>query len=268
MTVHSYLNQIFYKHKKFDDGANVADLEPWMLVPERVICRANPCVVATPAAESLGEAVADNFRESESKPFAPIKQDSLFWCAYTVHHGEADYWVIGNKYKNAELAEKQKMVDFINSDTARFKRCFPKMSNVGIQEIAAELMVDKKTSWKTFFAMCAYYEFRAIVVYDNTYLDFSPISDASISTYLFHRTKEGHISVLTEPVSAERLAEIKTTHLCLDQNPEKPLKAASNYKVDELIDLAERLGVDIKQGIYNKWKKADWYNSVVNKCKW
>jgi hypothetical protein len=261
MTVHSYLNQIFYKHNKFDDGAKISDLEPWMLVSERLIYCAKPCVEIPVTNECINKPI-------EVTPFTPIKQDSLFWCAYTVHHGEADYWVIGNKYKNAELTEKQKMVDYINSDTTRFKRRFPKMSNVGIQEIAAELMVDKKTSWKTFFAMCAYYEFRAIVVYENTYLDFSPISDASISTYLFHRTKEGHISVLTEPLTEERIAEIKTTHLCLDQNPEKPLKAVSNYKVDELIDLAERLGVDIKQGIYNKWKKADWYNSVINKCKW
>jgi hypothetical protein len=260
-SVHSYLNQIFYKHKKFDDASTIAALETWMLLPESIICNTvhvgckEEPVIECPKSETYSE-------------FRPVKPDSLFWCAYAIHHGEADYWAIGNKYRNAELSEKQRIIDSMNLDPAGFKRRFPKMSNVGIQEIMAELMIDKKTSWKTFYAMCAHYGFRAIVVYEKTYLDFSPISDVPLAAYLFRRTKEGHISVITEPISVERLAEIKTTHICLGQNPDKPLKAASNYKVDELIDLAEQMGVDIKHGLYNKWKKSDWYESIINKCKW
>jgi len=265
----SYLNQIFYRNKKFDDGSTIIDLEKWMLTHEFITKIELIESPSPPQIETKNEEKGPQ-QEARNSPteFAPVKEDTLFWCAYTLHHGEADYWVIGNKYKNAELAEKQRIIDFINRDKATFKRRFQKMSNVGIQEIMAELMIDKKTSWKTFFAMCAYYEFRAIVVYEKTYLDFSPTSDKSLNTYLFNRTKDGHISVRIEPMSAERIAEIKTTHICLDQNPEKPLKAASNYKVDELIDLAEKLGLDVKQGLYNKWKKSDWYDSISCKCKW
>jgi len=265
-----YLNQIFYRNKKFDDGSTIIDLEKWMLTHEFITkIETLESSSSSPQIDIKNEDVSREVVPRNAPiEFAPVKQDSLFWCAYTLHHGEADYWEIGNKYKNVELAEKQRIIDFINRDKATFKRRFQKMSNVGIQEIMAELMIDKKTSWKTFFAMCAYYEFRAVVIYEKTYLYFSPTSDKPLETYLFNRTKEGHISVLIEPISAERIAEIKTTCICLDQNPEKPLKAVSNYKVDELIDLAEKLGLDIKQGLYNKWKKSDWYDSIVCKCKW
>jgi hypothetical protein len=290
LSAHTYLNQIFYKHKKFDDGANIIELEPWMLVSESLICvesvippfntknnitfshsnQRNIC--ESNVKRSNNQCYLQRALESETPnitDFRPVNPDSLFWCAYAVHHGEAGYWAISNKYKNAELLEKQKIVDFISRDQHGFKKRFHKMSNVGVQEIMAELMIDKKTSWKTFFAMCVYYGFRAIVVYENTYLDFSPISEGiEIDAYLFHTTKEGHISVITTPLCRERLTEIGTTHICLGQNPDKPFKAASNYKVDELIDLAERVGIDVKHGIYNKWKKADWYDSVINKCKW
>lgn len=256
-SVYSYLNQIFYKHNKFDDASTIGDLEKWMLFQESLRVDA-PVDLKPVSTESVVSPV----------DFSPVKQDSLFWCAYTVHHGEAEYWAIGNKYKNVELTEKQKIIDYIRHDSAHFKRCFGKMSNVGIQEIMAELMIDKKTSWKTFYALCAYYKFRAIVVYEKTYLEFSPIHDQCVDTYLFNRTKDGHISVSSMPLTPERILEIKTGKMCLDQNPDKPLKAASNYKVDDLIEMAENIGVDIKQGLYNKWKKSDWYESISNHCKW
>ena len=102
--------------------------------------------------------------------------DTLFWAAYTVFHGEAGYWVIGNKYKNTEIAEKQKIIDSIRT-TGFLKRAYSKISNVRVQEIMSELMLDKKTSWNTFMAICAFYKFRALVIRGKTYMEFSPNVD-------------------------------------------------------------------------------------------
>jgi hypothetical protein len=259
-SVCSYLNQIFYKHKKFDDGSHIIDLEQWMLVPG---------VLSTPSCiEALHQSAPVEILSMPSSEFKPVNSDTLFWCAYAIHHGETGYWAIGNKYKNTEILEKQRIIEYIKRDPVQFKRRFHKISNVGIQEIMAELMIDKKTSWKTFYAMAAYYGFNAIIVYENTYLEFSPICDESIHTYLFHRTKEGHVSVTLSPLTSDKIVDIKTGKICLGQTPDKPLKAVSNYKVDELITMAESIGLDIKQGLYNKWKKQDWYNYLIRKCQW
>jgi hypothetical protein len=266
-SVYSYLNQIFYNHKKFDDSSNIIDLEKWMLSPSILSKKIDLDVVdSIPLSVSIETQSVEI--TSTSSEFKPVNSDTLFWCAYAIHHGEAGYWVIGNKYKNTEIAEKQKIIEYIKQDQGQFKRRFHKMSNVGIQEIMAELMIDKKTSWKTFYAMTAYYGFNAIIVYENTYLEFSPILNEPIHTYLFHRTKDGHVSVSLTPLTSDKIMEIKSGKICLDQTPDKPLKSASNYKVDELITMAESIGVDVKQGLYNKWKKQDWYNSLISKCQW
>jgi hypothetical protein len=268
------LNQIFYKHKKFDDSSHIIDLEQWMLHPgDDTNSTAEHISIETSTASSDSmtnkEVTPGTEREDLNlQSFKPVNSDTLFWCAYAIHHGEAGYWTIGNKYKNAEIAEKQRIIEYIKRDPAQFKRRFHKISNVGIQEIMAELMIDKKTSWKTFYAMAAYYGFNAIVVYENTYLEFCPILNEPTNVYLFNRTKEGHVSVSLSPLNSDKVIEIKAGKIGLGQTPDKPLKAISNYKVDELITMAESIGLDIKHGLYNKWKKQDWYNYLISKCQW
>ena len=270
----------------------------------------------------------------DNSNFFSKKQDTLFWAAYTVFHGEAGYWVIGNKYKNTEIAEKQKIIDSIRT-TGFLKRAYTKISNVRIQEIMSELMLDKKTSWNTFMAICAFYKFRALVIRGKTYMEFSPEVDNSMGTYLqqyppgtqekynsfhsripvtedgvktgiaerrggvwksegfpmkglesfrnppdfeeagfgrpgvpptylFYKNEDGHISVDLTAIGADKEAEIRNSHLKIDCDEAKPLKAASNYKMEELNDMARILGLEMENGV--KVKKADLYDKILEKC--
>jgi hypothetical protein len=189
--------------------------------------------------------------------------DTLFWAAYTVFHGEAGYWVIGNKYKNTEIAEKQKIIDSIRT-TGFLKRAYSKISNVRVQEIMSELMLDKKTSWNTFMAICAFYKFRALVIRGKTYMEFSPNADDLMGIYLFYKNEDGHISVDLTAIGADKEAEIRNSHLKIDCDEAKPLKAASNYKMEELNEMARILGLEMESGV--KVKKADLYDKILEKC--
>ncbi len=189
--------------------------------------------------------------------------DSIFWSAYTVFHGEAAYWVIGNRHRNEEIAEKQKIMEAIRSSKPNLlKRAFPKMTNVKIQEILSELMMDKKTSWYTFMALCAFYKFKAIVVSGKTMLDFSPEGD-STGTYLFTMTMDGHASVDLTAISEEKELEIRNTHVLLDSNPEKRMKSASTYKMEDLKEMANTLEIVCGE----KWKKTELYDAILEKVK-
>jgi hypothetical protein len=271
--VHSFLNQIFYKNKKFDDEASIQYLEPWMLLTSNMIEFPSSDGIKTEYIEKAPrlevqkpvfvESIVVNNTKSEPKTFRPKKEDTLFWCAYAAHHGEAGYWVIGNKYRNIEIEEKQKMIDSIRKDSSLFKQCNIKVSKVKIQEIMSELMLNKKTSWITFLAMCVYYKFNAIVLYENTYMEFS---SSSGETFLFHRSKDGHISVdLSEPFTKESISDIKDKNLCID-SIEKPLKAASHYKITDLETMAQMVGINKDPEL--KWKKNDWYEALLKKCTW
>jgi hypothetical protein len=266
LTHYSVLNQIFYPYKKFDDIESISSLEPWMFL----FVDKKKAVTYEIKEEPVEKKVDLNHsiikeKKPENSRFFSKKQDTLFWAAYAVFHGEAGYWVIGNKYKNTEIAEKQKIIDAIRT-TDFLKRSYAKtkkMSNVRIQEIMSELMLDKKTSWNTFAALCAFYKFRALVIRGKTYMEFSPEVDNSMGTYLFYKNEDGHISVDLTAITDETETHIRNTHLQIDCDENKPLKAASNYKMEDLMQMARTLGLDLGE---NKVKKAELYDKIISKC--
>lgn len=267
MAFYSVLNQIFYPYKKFDDPVMIESLEKWMFVP---IVELKSDLLEIPISLADHRTDTVSIVEPEIKPkgqnaFSPKKQDTLFWCAYVANHGEAEYWMIGNKYKNTELLEKQKVIDFIQKNKTGFKIAYPKITNVKIQEIMSEIMLDKITSLGTFMALCLFYKFHAILNYNKTYLEFSPnIKQDEIPTHLFVRNKDGHFSFQTLE-TIDEINDIKMKNIKVEKDPlVKPLKSISSYKVDELLNMANKLGIEIEE----KSKKQEIYEQISNKCMW
>jgi len=266
MSFYSVLNQIFYPYKKFDDTTMIESLEKWLFVP-LVELKSHLVEVPISVVEHHIETVSivkPEIKPKEQRAFGPKKQDTLFWCAYVAHHGEAEYWLIGNKYKNAELSEKQKVIEFVQKDKAAFKTAYHKISNVKIQEIMSELMLDKKTSLDTFMALCVFYKFHAIITCKNTYIEFKPtLTNTDIPTFLFIRSDDGHYSFKQLNTKAD-IDSIKSTHILVESDPTKPLKAASNYKMEDLKQMVDIIGIESGE----KWKKADYYESLMKRCGW
>jgi hypothetical protein len=263
MAFFSVLNQIFYPYKKFDDPAMIESLEKWMFVP--IVNLKTDTVEAIRIVECVPIIDVPVITIKEKRIFSPKKQDTLFWCAYVANHGEAEYWLIGTKYKNTELSEKQKVIEFIQNDKATFKAAYPKITNVKIQETMSEIMLDKITSLGTFMALCLFYKFHAILNYNKTYLEFSPnIKQDKIPIYLFVRNKDGHFSFqILETI--DEINDIKMKNIKVEKDPfVKPLKSISSYKIDELLNMAKKLGIEIEE----KSKKQEVYEKISNKCMW
>ena len=275
--ISTFLHQIFYQHKKFDTSASCRDLEAWMLIDQY------RSFTMEREKEREKEPEPDTFdtqtnvlpKQSSPAPvtttevFLPKKEDTLFWCAYVLHHGEGEYKMIGNRYRNVEIHEKQRILDYIRANAAEFKTSGPKITNVSIQEVQSELMINKKTSWMTFWMMCVFYRFHALIVYDKTYMECAPrCSDPSPPIYRFTRSKDGHISLHMTPLTEEEVTTIRSNHVRVDMlRSDQPLRAISNYKVAELEAMANTLGL-LDKGPAVKMKKADWYDAIVQKCKW
>ena len=172
--------------------------------------------------------------------------------------------MIGGKYKNAELQEKQNVLAYIQKSRNLIKSCAHtngvKLSNVRIQETAAEMMINKKTSWYAFHVMCMYYKINAIIVQDELYMKFTV--DPEHKTYMFERNQDGHISVDVVPMHSERVAEIENNLLHVDPFLPKLLKGVSTYKIPELEEMGRKLRVAPDA---SKPKKNDWYDVIINK---
>lgn len=268
-----FLNQIFYPHNKFD---SIQCFEQYMLnddfmrrrlvtalceTPDNITISAEDAVCSTRHVNAVRIGI-----ESASADciFSPRKTDTLFWCAYVVHHGESEYIMIGNKYKTTEIQEKQVILDYVNKNRESIKVVLKehgyKWTNVQFQETQSELMLDKKTSWSAFHAMCMFYKINAILVQDNVYLEFKTSNAEPF--YQFNRTQDGFISVNTTPISDTQLDTIRNTMVNIDYGQDKILKGISNYKIPELEEIATRLGV---VPVSPKPKKSDWYEAILEK---
>ena len=282
----SFLNQIFYKHKKFDNIDDIQYLEKWMLSTDNMgtlsISNKDPPTIITP--NTLPTSLQQPLQQQIKSLFKPTKEDTLFWCIYTVFHEEPAYHIIGNRYKNTEIQEKLDILNYIKANPAIIKGSrgptSKKLSQSRILETQAELMVSKKTSWTTFFIMCLFYKINAFVLCEttNTYLEFCPSIHASetlVETYIFMRSRDGHFTVNLTAARLDQLAEIRNSRVLLDYSSHSPLKAASSFKMPELEEYAAKLGITIAQFVQPegatkvvKPKKADWYDAIMERCKW
>jgi len=234
----------------------------------------------------------------ESDYIEPKQNDTLFWCIYIIAHGYNDYLQISRNYGVKELEEKQKIFEFIKTNTSKIKNTNYKITNVAIQEMSSEFItVQKETSILCLIAMTVYYNINILIVNsnDNGIIEFwsnkeqipsisstessretsasayvslqipsltlqtTSVPDPdSAMTYVLYKNKFGKYKLMLENVSTSKMYELKDKYIVLDSYI-KPLKTISNYKVEQLEHMAKKLGVfDVNK----KYKKSDLYDLV------
>ena len=229
----------------------------------------------------------NNIKPNEINSLVYVKkEDSLFWCIFISHYGIKEYNFIGNKYANRELEEKKTIMEHIKNNSSSMKQLNFKVSNVLIQEIMSDLLLNKKTSFATFLAFVSYYKKRVFIVNKNTYLMYnfentgfqyySPDNDCSDDTGVVliqynPDTKSFGIDMeINQNVTPNgstflqnKIQNIINTKFNLEHYL-KPLKGVSNYKVCELETIAGKLKIQYNPNI----KKNDLYQLIYMESLW
>ena len=81
---------------------------------------------------------------------------------------------------------------------------------------------------------------------------------------MIHRERKRNYSVCMDELSEEKMKELEENNIVLDSCT-RPLKTISNYKVEQLVDMATQLE------LYDttcKYKKNELYNIITSKLKW
>lgn len=196
----------------------------------------------------------------------PKLNDSLFWCLYIAINGYDEYLQIQRNYGVKELEIKKSVAELVKTKANLFKLTNYKVTKASIQEILSELLTSQKdTSMLCLIAMIIYYNINVILVNATNKLmvEFISNKDNDLPTYVL-RKQDKQYSINIEPITPARLTIMKETMICLE-NYTKPLKPISNYKADDLMDLAK------KMGLYNdaeKLKKPDLYEKISEHMKW
>lgn len=197
----------------------------------------------------------------------PKHENTLYWCVFLLHYGETEYLAIGNKYKNAEVEEKMRVLNGLQSNLKSLKSACYKLTNDAAQQVLSSLMVNTRDDFATLIGYCVYYQLHIVLLFENkSYLTFSPQPmlelqwNAELPWYQIqcHRGARYNVySVDVQPLTEEHIQEIRQTRVRL-HNHTTAMRGVSSYRLPELETMAKRLNIPIVG------KKEEVYAAIAN----
>jgi hypothetical protein len=256
MSEYKFMNEIFYKNKVFNDSTEIKSLETFFYDSSKGGLQS--LSIKTPPIQEV--TTVHEGRPSIKKDTKEIVKNgnSIFWSIYIDIYGYSDYMMIGNKYSNHELQEKQKIISYLKSNPYLFKTTNNKITKIQIQEIYSEFMsLQNSTSLLGVVGLSLYYKTRIILVdkEKNIYYDIHNENDERTITLVknnrFHNKQKYELANDTDISSMLKMESIKKT-----------LKSISSYKQSELKTIYETY----VKGSAEHLKKQEIYNSILQHC--
>lgn len=201
-------------------------------------------------------------KELKVKPsiYFPNQQDSLYWCYYIISNGDTKYEMLQNKNF---LVAKQMKIELVEK-IRKHKNIVKIYKFDTLSGIESNLANDDKINCKTFCTLCAIDNINIIYIRKNTFFELL-MNDTDVvyivkevpaqSKYVFKygfeiATKESSNSI------KESLYRIESIN--------KPIKCESAYKVQDLIDICCKLGIEINNTTTGKKiTKKEMYELII-----
>jgi hypothetical protein len=269
----AYLNEVFYHKDVISSPALcIEKMGGYMLLSED---RSLDPIASLPFTEKEKTTVFEpepevrEYTDDDDEYICPRKPDTLFWCMYIIAHGYNDYEQIGRNYGVRELAEKQRVLEFIKTHRAEMKATNIRMTNIAIQEIQSELMTSQRdTSMMALVALAVYYHVNLIIIGINEKcmmeIRSSSDDDEGIPTYLIQKMAQGKYKIRPENLSRGRIETLRRGMVSL-HSFEKPLAPMSAFKVADLQELYAKLGLGLSDT--KRVGKAEMYRQIGEICK-
>ena len=140
-----------------------------------------------------------------------------------------------------------------------------------------DLTNNEKISFKTFHALCILYLINVIILRsNNTYCVLCTNNDEKVYNLQNYKVLQlsnekmsaqfnnFDVELLNGTLSEEELQKRLSSYFYIE-NIEKPLKAFSSYKLDDLITIAQQLAIVIYDENGKKRKKQDLYENILKK---
>lgn len=220
-----------------------------------------------------------NYSKKYSKYNEPFKitnhknfQDKLFWLFYKII----------NNFDDSDLESLNSftiMKDFKFSVVEKLRSQKNILKNFKISKsfVEDDLTNNEKISFKTFHALCILYLINVIILRsNNTYCVLCTNDDEKVYNLQNYKVLQlsnekmsaqfnnFDVELLNGSLSEEELQKRLSSYFYIE-NIEKPLKAFSNYKLDDLITIAQQLIIVTYDENGKKRKKQDLYESILKK---
>lgn len=280
----AYTNQILFGHSKTKvDAEYIQGLLPLMLTDSLMVeyrNTSNLCVSEKKDRENIETADPLTTKKNEyreSQPFErgvnrQIKQpaNSIFWAIYELEHPEEAFLRGARSNANAEIDHRLKVVTELKKTPKRLKETNSKLTIEQTQSLLGSMMVSKEDKLDFCIAYAAYYNKPILVVYEKTYCLFSPMVDIDIKdeeVIILYATTTDSKQPSRILYSSEKNLTRQIICDIVDTKVMSPLKSMSNYKTQELDNIAVKLNIETKtkpeSGTKEKRrKKEDIYNDI------
>ena len=245
----SFYHTLFVK-KTVDTEEHVRDLEKYMYLKVEIPVEIPKCEVVIPIQITNKETP---IIKKEIPQNVPVY--TLFWAIYIAINGYEEYASIGRGYSNREMGEKQKIIETIQKSPTILKQTNQKMTKDKMKMIMSDVMSGRNMGLSTLPAFASVYNKRIIVICKNRMrIDVS--TDGAEETIVIRKNNKDMFSVDLDA----NVGIIERETFCFHQI-EKPLRAISTYKMEELTEIAGLLDVPVE----NK-KKPELYVELVQAC--
>ena len=193
-----------------------------------------------------------------SKPknsaFFPQEKDSLFWCFYIMKNGDANYEML--EHKNI-ITDKKLKIDYVEK-IRKEKQVVKSYKFATLTHIENNLSNDNTIDTKTFLTLCAIENINVLFVKNKTF--FELLMNDTPEVHIVYWTGNGKFGY---EINNNVFNSIKSTHYKLD-NIEKPIKTISAYKLQELVDICQKLDIEFINKDTNKAKnKKELYEAII-----
>lgn len=192
--------------------------------------------------------------------FIPKEHDTLFWCYYILKNGDIKYETLNNRNT---LTAKQLKIDYV-SKIRENKQIVKTYKFDTITNIESNLANDNIINIKTFMTLCAIDNINLIFVSRKTY--FELLMNDTDDIYIIREIELQSKYVKKygyEIATSEILGEIRNT-LYKIETIDKPIKGLSSYKAPDLINIANKLAIEIINKDTGKNKtKNELYESLI-----
>jgi len=190
--------------------------------------------------------------------FYPKQKDTLFWCFYAMKHGIDRYDMLDNTHFIVEKQEKFKYIELI-----RQKKDVLKMNKIKpISDLEDDLANKEAIGIKTFIALSILEGFNIIILDNRTFFESVNTDDKAV--HVIQKDPQTKKFFYDDACSEDKANNYKETYYKLD-TMDKKIKAISSYKLEELMEIAKKLGVDfsLKTNQGKKISKKDVYESII-----
>ena len=185
------------------------------------------------------------------------EKDTLFWCFYIMKNGVDDYLHIPHRNM---VFEKQLKIDLI--EKLRENKTFIKMNKLGpLTHIENFLLNESSIDMKTFHALCCFENISCILSFPNFFCEINTDineDDPNANIMMLIKNEETGKFGFHENAKKEDVNLVRSSQYKID-NLSKPIKAMTAYKLEDLINIATKLKIEIPE----KYKKKDIYELIV-----